>query len=222
MKSFKRLLIENDEYRPPDEYVHDFTGGTSSHRDPEENHRLLSSVMKSVPFGRSPRTYHSVLQKRETHPQSYDFHQRKLYEPIHELIRKGPYVPRDTMVFRGLFNDKKPEGQLGHFTPTSLDHRVAENFAKLRKDGDSVDVLSIHVPAKSRALYMNTSDRKAHFNEKELILHPKAVLDIHPEPTIVPHTTTYVVHDKDGVRNEVLTGTKRVWHARLVHDGVSK
>jgi hypothetical protein len=137
-----------------------------------------------------------------------------------DKIMKKPKIktPHDMHVYTGVsFNPEhlKDNSGLLHlpaFTSTSIDPMVAKNFAMYHSKAkdDHMHLLKIHVPKGSAGLYVHsdTTNRIHHisFAEKELLLNRNTKMQVHHEPDL----DTYGNLDKK----------IKIWHARLLHDGI--
>jgi hypothetical protein len=86
------------------------------------------------------------------------------------------------------------------FTSTSLSPRIAHSFAEWKGRDNMLEhhhIVKIHIPQGSRGLYRR--------GEQEFILPNNSKLHMHPTP-------------EDHVYNKL--HPVKVWHAKLVHDGV--
>lgn len=116
----------------------------------------------------------------------------------------GPSTPHDMHVYSGIRFDPQSKivsenGQhhlhLPAFTSTSLDPITAKVFS-------GGDIVKIHVPKGSHGYYAPGITGKPD-SEHEFIIPRGAKLRVHPEPT----------EDAQG-------GKYKIWHAKLVHDGI--
>lgn len=134
---------------------------------------------------------------------------------VHTGVKRSPEHSKKS-------GDSPIKAELPAFTSTSLDYTIANHFSgpdhksehkydlKRQKTapGDKKGwayghVISIHVPKGSHGSYVSGHSYMGN-EERELVLHPNSKLHINPTPDV--HHDTKVVQ----------------WHAKLVHDGVSK
>lgn len=131
---------------------------------------------------------------------------------LSESIKKQEPTPHSFFVYTGIkhnMNDAKVDQETGHihihnpaYTSTSLSINTAETFARsYMHNGKSVKhIIKMEIPKGAHGTFM---EHYGSIGENEFLLHKDAKFHIHPEP------------DKP-------TETHRVWHAKLVHDGVKE
>lgn len=145
---------------------------------------------------------------------------------ISEAIKNiGPHLDHDMHVYSGIGFDpaSMPRDQttgnyhihLPAFTSTSVSPGVAQDFAKPSKQDTSdpasipayhYNLVKIHVPEGSHGVPLGVHNAGIS-DEHEFLLHKDAKIHVHPEPTIHSNPDSHAIY--------------KIWHAKLVHDGVA-
>lgn len=149
---------------------------------------------------------------------------QKLDSNVSEALSQHK-TPHDMHVYSGIGFDPSTIGKhedgamkvhLNAYTSTTLEPATAVLFAHYRggaqglKDGH---IIKIHVPEGSAGMYHhdgNSSSAAAYPHGKEFTMHKNAKLHIHPVPT------TDII-DRGKYTSPL---NLKIWHAKLVHDGV--